>query len=115
MTEEKQYLTLEAIKQHCNIDDDFQDDDLYLYALLSVAQAAVEKTLDIKLTELEDEDGELPAPIGQAMLLLIGTFYAVRESISSASMQPVPHTFEYLCDLYKNYDYNDAILKNKQS
>lgn len=110
MTNEKFYLDLEAIKQHLNISLDYSGDDLYLYALLSVCQAAVEKHIDRKLSELEDEDGDIPAPIGQAILLLIGTFYAVRESVSSASMTPVPHTFDYLCDLYKNYNANKSIL-----
>lgn len=109
MTNEKQYLDLEVAKKQLNISDDFQDDDLYIYGLISVVQAAVEKHLDRKLSTFEDTDGDLPAPIMHAMLTLLSSFYAVRESISSAAMAPVPHSFDYLCDLYKNYNTNKAI------
>lgn len=111
----KQYIDLELAKKQLNIEEDFQDDDLYIYGLISVCQDAVEKHLDIKLESLEDEDGNLPTPIIHAMLLLLSTFYATRESISSAAMHPVPHAFDYLCDLYQNYDYKDAIYKNISS
>lgn len=105
-------LNLEIIKKHLNISDDFAEDDLYLYALIDVANDVVEKSLDIKLDELRNDDGKLPAPIVHAELLLIGTWYAVRESITSGTMLPTPHAYDMLIDLYKNYDFNSAILKN---
>lgn len=108
-----QYVDLETVKKHLNLEQQFEEDDLYLMALIDVAQAAVEKYLDMPLEDM-CKDGILPSPIKHAILLLIGTFYAQRESISSASMQPVPNAFELLCDLYRNYDYKDAIYKNNE-
>jgi hypothetical protein len=108
---DKQYLNLEIIKNHLNIEQQFDADDMYLYALLDVAQAAVEKYLDIPLEDMENNDGMLPSPILHAILLLIGTFYAQRESVSTASMQPVPNAFELLCDLYRNYSSDLAIKR----
>lgn len=103
-----QYVDLETVKKHLNIEPQFEEDDLYLIALIDVAQAAVEKYLDIPLADMCKND-ILPSPIKHAILLLVGTFYAQRESISSASMQPVPNAFELLCDLYRNYNYTKAI------
>lgn len=103
-----QYVDLETAKKHLNIEQQFEEDDLYIMALIDVAQAAVEKYLDIPLADM-CKDGILPSPIKHAILLLIGTFYAQRESIASASMQPVPNAFELLCDLYRNYNYTKAI------
>lgn len=108
-----QYVDLETVKAHLNLEQQFEDDDLYLLGLEDVAQCAVEKYLDIPLADIA-QNGVLPSPIKHAILLLIGTFYAQRESISSASMQPVPNAFELLCDLYRNYDYRDAIYKNNE-
>jgi hypothetical protein len=103
-----QYVDLETVKKHLNLEQQFEEDDLYLLALIDVAQAAVEKYLDMPLEDMV-KDNILPSPIKHAILLLIGTFYAQRESISSASMQPVPNAFELLCDLYRNYNCNKAI------
>jgi len=103
-----QYLDLETAKAWLNIEPQFQEDDLLIYALIDVAQAAVEKYIDQPLEDIV-KDGVLPSPIKQAMLFLIGTYYAQRESITSGSYQPVPHTFELLCDLYRNYDYEKAV------
>ena len=104
-------LNLEVVKKHLNIEDDFQDDDMYLYALMDVANDVVEKSLDIKLDDLRNTDGKLPSPIVHAELLLIATWYACRESVSSGSMLPTPHAYDMLIDLYKNYDFSCAILK----
>lgn len=105
-------LNLEIVKNHLNISLDFSGDDMYLYALMDVAKEVVELSLDIDLDELRNDDGKLPASVVHAMLLLIGTWYAFRESATTGSMMPVPHAFDMLIDLQKNYDYKDAIYKN---
>lgn len=97
------YITVNFAKKHLNIDRDFTDDDLYIAALIEVAEAAVEKHLDSPLTSLEDGDGYLPSPIAHAILLLVGNFYANRESVAFASAQNVPYSYQYLIDLYRNY------------
>ena len=75
------YLDLSTIKQHLYIDHN--DDDRYLCDLESVAEDAVRADLNLdSLEEIEDETGMLPASVIQAMLLLVGTLYANRESVS---------------------------------
>lgn len=98
------YLQLYQIKKHLNINDEFHDDDEYLVDLAMVAENVVQKHIDVELTDLEDGDGYIPSPLLQAMLLLIGNYYANRESVAFASAQPLPHAYEYLIALYKNYN-----------
>ena len=105
-------LNLEIVKNQLNINQDFSGDDMLLYAYIDVAKEVVEKSLDVELDSLRNEDGMLPASIIHAMLLLIGSWYLCRESISASNMMPIPHAYDMLVDLWRNYDYKDAILKN---
>lgn len=98
------YLQLYQIKKHLNINEDWHDDDEYLVDLSRVAENVVQKHIDVELSELEDGDGNLPSPLYQAMLLLVGNFYANRESVAFASAQVLPHAYDYLIALYKNYN-----------
>jgi hypothetical protein len=96
------YLTLQQVKQHLIIDHN--DDDQYLADLITVAENAVCKDLNLySLKQIEDCTGMLPASVIQAMLLLIGTLYANRESVSYGNPTVVPHSYQYLLDLNRNY------------
>lgn len=97
-------LTLQQIKQHLNIDSGFTADDAYLTALSGVAEAAVSKHIGVNLTDIaNDNGGAIPAPLSHAMLLLVGNYYANRESVAFASAQALPLSYNYLIDLYKDY------------
>lgn len=96
------YLDLSTIKQHLIIDH--CDDDRYLCDLETVAEDAVRRDLNLySLKDIEDCNGMLPACVTQAMLLLIGTLYANRESVSYGQAHPVPHSYEFLISLARNY------------
>lgn len=96
------YLDLQQVKQHLYIDHN--DDDIYLADLITVAEDAVRRDLNLySLKTIEDCTGMLPPAVIQAMLLLIGTLYANRESVSFGAPRTVPHSYEYLLDLYRNY------------
>lgn len=98
------YLQLYQLKKHLNIDESFHEDDEYLMDLARVAENAVQKHIDHSLSDLVDERQNLPMPLVQAMLLMVGTFYAKRESVAFASAQEVPLAYNYLLDLYKDYN-----------
>ena len=99
------YLQLYQIKKHLNLDEDFHLDDEYLVDLSIVAEQVVQKHIDNNLDELcANNGGELPSPLLHAMLLLIGNFYANRESVAFASSTEIPLSYSYLLDLYKNYN-----------
>lgn len=96
------YLTIDEVKKHLYIDHD--DDNRYIADLITVAEDAVKTDLNLdSLCEIEDETGMLPASVIQAMLLLIGTLYANRESVTYGTPHTVPHSYEYLLDLNRKY------------
>lgn len=96
------YLDIADVKRHLIIDHN--DDDLYLADLITVAEDAVRRDLNLySLKDIEDCSGMLPSAVTQAMLLLIGTLYANRESVSYGQAHVVPHSYEYLLDLCRNY------------
>lgn len=98
------YLDLDTIKRHLNLDLSFTQDDEYLEALADTAEQIVEKHLDNDLGSIIYQCNDtLPAPIKHAMLLLIGNFYMNRESISFASNSSLPLSYEYLLAPYKEY------------
>lgn len=110
------YLTLDQIKKHLNIDPWYTDDDEYLAGLAQAAQLAVELHIDFSLKSLaESNGGELPAPLLQAMLLMIGNMYANREAVSYAAPSEVPLAYNYLISLYQNYGpaskYDSSVWK----
>ena len=49
------------------------------------------------------ESGDLPLPLRQAMLLILGHFYMNRESVSVTQMTQIPYGFEFLIAPYKHY------------
>lgn len=98
------FITLELIKKHLNIDEYFEEDDQYLLHLALVAEEVVSKHIDDNLSDLADEEGNLPAPLQQAMLLFIGDMYQSRESVAYGSTPvEIPLSFSYILSLYKNY------------
>jgi uncharacterized phage protein (predicted DNA packaging) len=113
MTNQKLYIDIDLLKRHLNLDAWFNGDDLYLAHLIMVCQEAVERAIDDKFSNLEDENGDIPSALAHAILLLCGTYYDDRESITHSNAVKIPHAFEYLLDLYRNY--NPQNLKNNNN
>lgn len=97
------YLTLAYLKHHLNVDPQFTADDNYIESLGDAAEEVVSRYIDYPLSQLEDENRQLPKSIINAMCLWVGTAYAIRESVSGMSMSPVPTAFELLMDLWRDY------------
>ena len=96
------YLTIDDVKKHLYIDHN--DEDKYLADLITCAEDAVKTDLNLdSLCEIEDETGMLPASVLHAMLLLIGSLYANRESVTYGTPHTVPHSYQYLLDLNRQY------------
>lgn len=104
---EEVYLPLDLIKSQLNIDEWYDDEDAYLEHLCYVAQMQVELHLGYSLAEILNDNGLLPKPIEQAILLFIGHLYNNREATSEMTIKNVPLAFEYLLQFFKNYRYND--------
>lgn len=90
------------------MDESFHDDDSYLEALGDVVEEITEKHIDVSLKTLTaDNNGKIPTPLKQAMLLLLGTYYNNRENVAFASSSEIPLSYSYLLSLYQNYGENE--------
>ena len=104
------YLTLDRIKKHLNIDEDYKEDDEYILALCEVSEQVVERHIDSNLSEVAKSNGdELPSPLLHAMLLFIGDMYRTRESVSFTSVSAIPFSYDYILSLYKNYGTGELV------
>ena len=99
------YITIEKAKKHLNIDLDFIEDDNYIQHLIEVAETVVERHIGYNLAEkAETNDGQLPKGLEHAMLLMIGTFYNTRESVTFGSGTELPLAYSYLLDMFTNIE-----------
>lgn len=107
------HLTLKLIKEHLNLDNDFTMDDEYLSMLGDVVEKVVERHIDDSFAYLANANGgHLPTPLIQAMLLLLGTYYANREHIAFNSNYEVGNSYTFLIDLYRNYSASHSDSSN---
>lgn len=107
------HLTLKLIKEHLNLDNDFTMDDEYLSMLGDVVEKVVERHIDDSFSYLASTNGgHLPAPLIQAMLLLLGTYYANREHIAFNANYEVGNSYTFLIDLYRNYSASHSDSTN---
>lgn len=103
------YITLDLAKKHLNLEPDFIEDDEYIIMLIEAAEQAVEVHVNDKLEEIAEKNGGcVPAPLFQAMLLMIGNLYQNREIVGNKSIAgnkniELPFNYKYLIDLYINY------------
>lgn len=107
------YFTIDEIKKHLNIDMEFTDDDEYILSLEGVSEAIVAEHIRQSLSDIaESNEGQLPAPIKHAILLLTGTYYANRESVTFASAHELPTSYEYLLSPYIKYGASQSTTCN---
>lgn len=97
------YITLAQAKKHLNIESGYTEDDSYITTLIDVAESTIESHINEKLADLV-EGGVIPPPLYQAALLLIGNFYQNREPIGIGRENKLPYNYEYLINLYRNFN-----------
>ena len=98
------YIQLDLAKKHLNIEEDFTEDDEYILRLIEVAESAVRVHINEDFASIAEKNGGcLPPPILQAALLMIGNMYQNREPIGTKN-QALPFNYQYLIDLYRNYN-----------
>lgn len=106
------YTTVLEAKKHLLVDEYFTDDDVYILGLIDAAEEAVSKHINRDFDDLAADTGQIPSAVKSAVLYLVGTLYANRESVAYTSAVKVPHTYDYLIMLYK--DYSGRRLKQKK-
>ena len=98
------YLDLDLVKKHLNLESAYTEDDEYILELISVAEAAVQVHVNEPLEEIAEKNGGcIPTPLFHAMMLQIGNLYQNRE-IVGAKTTALPFGYQYLIDLYRNYN-----------
>lgn len=102
------YIDTVILKKHLNIDDTWVEDDEYIKALCLAAENAVENHIARPLSEITDDHGKLPPAVKHAILLLVGHFYANRESVSFATASEIPLAYQYLLQSYKSYKFETS-------
>ena len=90
-------ITIDELKQHLNIEKEWNGDNQYLQSLLDAAKIVVQK----HICDSIDGKSEGQLPLAHAVKLLVGTWYMNRESLSN--LQRGNHSYEYILSLYKNY------------
>lgn len=102
------YLTIEELKKHLNVDH--SEDDAYIKELIEVAEDSVSEYLQAPLSEFCEShaDGKCPhevlkPSIRHAIRLLVGTWYANRESVTFGNAQSLPHSVSYLLTPLRKY------------
>lgn len=98
------YIPLDLAKKHLNLEADYHDDDEYILGLISVAEESVRVHVNEEFSTIAERNGgAIPTPLFQAMLLLIGSMYRVREPEGKVTTK-MPFGYQYLIELYKNWD-----------
>lgn len=91
-------ITIDELKQHLNIEKEWNGDNQYLQSLLDAAQAVVQKHICNSIDGITSEE---QLPLAHAIKLLVGTWFINRESLSN--LNKANHSYEYILSLYKNY------------
>ena len=98
------YITLELAKKHLNLEEDFHDDDEYIMMLIDASEEAVRVHVNEDLDSIAEKNGGcIPTPLFQAMLLMVGNLYQNREIVGTKTVA-LPFAYQYLIDLYRNYN-----------
>lgn len=98
------YLTINEIKKHLNLEDDYTDDDVYLTDLIAVSENSVELHIHRNLIDIADANGgELPPSLVHAMKLLISHFYDNRQVITPFKTFEISKSYDYLLNFFKQY------------
>lgn len=84
-------VTLEEVKQHCRVD--FDEDDELLCTYIAAAREWAEGFLNIQLVFKEGNPDpiEVKQTWKQAILLMVGHWYANRENTTQQSLKEIPH------------------------
>jgi len=101
MPKAKEVVPLDRVKTHLHISAIQTAEDPYLETLIAVAGRSVERHTGRTLFVTHPDDAITPADfdmIGQAMLLMIGHWYAHREAVSAEAVKEVPMAVTYLLE-----------------
>lgn len=99
------YVELDEAKRHLNVEEDYTGDDAYIGMLIDVSESKMAAELCMGVDEMGrlGDDGDLPLPLKQAILLNVGSYYANREEATYTQSKALVQGALYLVQLYRNY------------
>ena len=109
-------VTLAEAKKQLNIESYLTDDDAYISSLIEVSYLSIKNacnnttwidtsgyTVDYEsFADITVTGTTIPLTIKHAILILVATLYANRESVSFGSPVKIPYTLDYLITPYQN-------------
>lgn len=99
-------ISLNEIKHHLNINEDYDADDTLIESKYYSAVDAVLADCDFSDESMAyDDQGNFRPMIKEAVLLLLANFYANREPEVFANPQSLGHSYNYLIMLCRDYQY----------
>lgn len=96
----KEYVTLEELKQHLNVE--FDIDDTYIKGLIIPVQLIIESYLNNPL-ESYVKDDQIDRRLWHAIRILVANYYANREEITFATPSIIPGHVTLLLQPLKRY------------
>ena len=97
-------MNVQQLKRQLNIEADFLDEDQILQFYLDVSEQKCLNYLNLYTGSTSGYTGvNQPICIQQAILLLAAHYYVNRTPVAFAQGHPIPYTFSFLLDDYKNY------------
>lgn len=96
------YLTLNEIKTQIVLNSEYTDEDEYLTHIGETAEEFVEQLVNQNLDETVAENGDLPKPLKQAMLIYCDYLYSTARG-SSGTDHEVPNAVYTMIKLYRSF------------
>ncbi len=90
--------SVQQLKYNLNIEQDYNDEDIYLANLLIVSEEAVFNYLDKTVKDFN----VIPESVKYAIIMLASQYYENRTPIAFASVTKIPYSFEMLLAPYRN-------------
>lgn len=97
-------VTIDEIKRNARIDGDAEND--LLYALGEAAEQTVLNLIERTQEDLENEFGEVPAPVRQAILMYTNHLYEHRGIVNPTALYNVPYSIDAMLKPYIRYSYD---------
>lgn len=97
-------IDIELVKAHLNIDAGYNGDDNLIQMYIETAFAQIKGDSGCTEEELLDNSGALMPIPRQALLLLVGDFYAYREDTYNGTLNVQPKGYKRLINIIRHYD-----------
>ena len=97
-------IDLSIVKEHLNIDANYNGDDHLISLYVETAYEQIKGDSGCTEEELLDNSGALMPIPRQALLLLVGDFYAYRENTYNGTLTIQPKGYQRLINIIRHYD-----------